>query len=309
MALAENRTAALAAVALIVCAISHAAEDTPVALLTAVKGEVQIMPSRSLKPGQLLFTGDVLTCRAGGSATVHYDSTVFVDKKDETCPPGKEINIPRPPGSFVAGRAHPLGTLEKYAIGGRSKGIENAIYAPADGGAIVGDRFTIAWTTMPDIGSFVAVLLDPSGREIAKSGKQKGVDGTFDSAAFRRAILDDLAKNPASGKFKLLFQLDEGGEQVSTFAVLTKEQDAAVSQELAGVDKKNSLFAHIERAAIFDSHQMYNDLAAEYEKAVEEMPDSVTLLRAAATIDSKIGNVGAAYEYTTRAQSAERQSQ
>jgi hypothetical protein len=207
----------------------------------------------------------------------------------------------------MPGPRDPLGALQGYVEAGRAKGNDLAIFSPADKGAVATERFALGWTTKPDIGTFVLVLLDPQGRELARTGKLNGTDGSADGEPFRRAIADYLARNTGAGNFRLVFRLDEGGEQISTFAVLTKEQENQVSAELAGVDRANSLFAHVQKAAIFDSHQLYNDEAAEYDLAIGDAPNSVTLLRAATNLCTRIGDLRRAQEYSIRARQAEAQ--
>jgi hypothetical protein len=207
----------------------------------------------------------------------------------------------------AAGSPHPLGILEGYERAGREKGNELAIFAPADNSAVEIARFALAWTTKPDIGRFVLVLLDSQGQELARSGKLNGTDGSADSGPFRRALSDYLVKNPAAGNFRLVFQLDEGGEQTSTFAILTKAQETQLNAELADVDQVDPLYAHLQRAAIFDSHRLYNDAAGEYDLAIKDAPNSVTLLRAAVSVETRVGDLRRAQEYSVRLRQAEAQ--
>ncbi len=99
----------------------------------------------------------------------------------------------------------------------------------------------------------------------------------------------------------MVFHLDEGGEQASTFSVLTKAQESELNIELGSVEQANELFAHLQRAAIFDDLKLYNDEAAEYELALKDAPESVTLLRAATNLNTKIGDLRRAQVYSVRA--------
>jgi hypothetical protein len=305
------RTAGVIAFALIsVAAIADDQHQLPVALLLDCKCTVKIGDDpKAVDPRNmplLLYPDQKIKCE-GGSAVVEYDRIVFPQKARESCVPGKLYVVSKPPGAFVPGAPKPLGVLSDYIIGGRSKGSELAIYAPADGGSVAADRFVMRWTTKPDIGTFVAVLIDPAGKEIARSPNLKGTEGTTDSQPFRQAIANSLAATPASGKFQLVLMLDEGGEQVSSFNVLTKAQQSDIDRELASAGNENSLLSHIERAGIFDNHRLYNDVAAEYDKAIAQAPGSVTLLRAAVGVNAKIGDLERARNYTARAQRAEQQ--
>jgi hypothetical protein len=50
---------------------------------------------------------------------------------------------------------------------------------------------------------------------------------------------------------------------------------------------------------------MYNDVTAEYDLAIRETPNSATLLRAAANINTRTGDLQRAQEYTVKARQAE----
>ena len=299
---ARSRTGGLIAVALVSFAAIAEEQQMPVALLLECKCTVD---GKSVAPAdmpKLLYPGQTITCE--GKPKIEYDRIIFPRPPAATCLPGNTIKVASPPPAFVAGARTPLGVFDNYVTGGRSKGAETSIYEPADGGAVVSDRFTIRWTTKPDIGTFVAVLIDPAGKEIARSGKLKGTDGTADSEPFRRAILTSLGANPASGRFQLTFKLDEGGEQTSNFTVLTRAQESDLDRELARIGDENSLFGHLERAGIFDKYRLYNDVAAEYDRALDQAPNSVALLRAAVGVDARIGDLERAHNYTVRTERA-----
>jgi hypothetical protein len=299
-----------------------ATQDVPVAFIEEVRGPAKLQEYRMIngKPsyseviplkentdiGRLLYPKDKITCEAGTTARIRIDPIAakapngpdHCDKASDT------ITAPEAAAFYSQRGKGPLATFDTYVIAGRPKGSESPIYSPADKSVVSADRFEIHWRTLPPLGIFTAILADANGKELARAEKVSGESGTLDPAPFRRALSAVRAADSAA-EFRLTFKPESGAEQHVVFGVLSQEQQHQLDGAIAGVGSTTGLLAYLQRAAIYDSFRMYNAVASEYNAALKEAPESLMLLRAALTANSRTGDLQRAREVRDKLQQVE----
>lgn len=307
MAFTFTRNAFLTGAGILALLIGRAAaQDVAVAVISKMHGPVTlqepgITKGKSSDPiplhentdiGRLLYPKDKITCEAGGTVTIHIDPTAAKapDQRTECDKASHTVTAPDALALYSQRGRGPLATFGNYVIAGGPKGTESPIYSPADKSVVGTDSFEIHWRTLPPLATFTAILADANGKELARAEKVSGGSGTLDPAPFRRALSAFPAVDSAA-EFRLTFKPESGAEQHVVFGVLTQEQQHQLDGAIAGVGSTSGLLAYLQRAAVYDSFRMYNAVAAEYNAALKDAPESLMLLRAALTANSRTGDL------------------
>jgi hypothetical protein len=302
-----------------------ASDQIPAGMIVELHGDKVYLRSSSSRPdeqgkplgasalGRIVYLDEIIVCGANGSrARVHVNVSIAKGDTDLTCEGDKtRIEFKRsatdgpPRGAEVRS---PENVMQGYKIAGRGKGSDSAIFSPPDGGAVTAGGLVVRWRTRPPLPALVAILRDGAGRELARAAEVDGATGLLDSPAFREALTKYRDAGDGEHRARLVFQSGSGPETGVTFTVLTKEQEGALNQALASQSSSAGLFHHVERAAIFDSYRMYGSVAAEYDAALQQAPESFDLLRAALTAHSRIGDLRRALELRNKLQELETSS-
>jgi hypothetical protein len=267
--------------------------------LQSKTGQVKLDPKTDV--GRILYSDESLSCVGNAKAIIHISGP-----GTDVCRPKEPWHPPQPRESASIKMAKDLENYGKRA--GRDKGSESAIYSPPDQGAILPQKLVVRWRTRPPLGSFTAVLLDGHGTELARAAAVDGGTGVLESSAFRAALTKYRETVDPTHEAKLIFRFDTEPEQSVTFTVLTQQQESELDKALAQKGSDHGLFGYIERAAIFDSFRMYDSVAAEYDAALTEAPESRELLRAALNAHARTGNLRRARELRERLATIEDQA-
>ncbi len=307
---------------LLTCAVVEAAADqSPWAFIETIKGGEVILqtkgrPLRRLNPnddrGLILNSGETLDCGAGPGADVEgvtvegmkpgEDPTLInLCGKKEPSPSKKEPSGSGPENGLAA---NAVKNLNKYQLGGRPKGNESPIFNPPDNGAVLADKFVVRWRTRPPLDKFTAVLQD-GNTELARVPDVDGTTGVLDSGVLGQALTKYRDSGDSNHQLRMVFKFDGSSEQSATFTVLTRKEEEQLNTDLGGITSETGLFRYVQRAAIYDSFHLYGMVAAEYDAALVEAPQSHDLLRAALDAHARIGDLHRARELRDRLQQVE----
>jgi hypothetical protein len=284
--------------------------QAPGGFIENIRGKVTLLSARgsqTLDPdrdrGLILNSGDKLDCPSGSVAT-GFLTGPSLDLKTPVNLCGKQIFAAEPTQKGVSAEA--VTKLQQYALAGRSKGNENPIFSPPDHGSVLAEKFIIQWRTRPPLDNFTAVLQD-GGTEIAHVSDVDGTTGELDSPVLRHAVVSVRNASSPTDELRLLLRFGNGSQQISTFTVLSAPEESRLQEELAEVPGAE-LFKFVERAAIYDSFHLYDQVASEYESALALAPESRSLLRAAMQAYSQVGNLRRARELRDKLHQLETES-
>jgi hypothetical protein len=283
---------------------SGASDGVPVGFLQSVSGDVEILGGNSpgklhanTDAGRILFSDETIRCGLNGHAEVRTGDSG--SGNIDVCKSRKDWNSPGIQAQATArgdsGRIEDA--LEKYGKrAGRDKGTESAIYSPPDHGAVIAAKFIVRWRTRPPLPKLTVVLQDGAGNELARVPDVDGAAGILDLPALRDAMVKYRDTAAASHEAKLMFQFESRPPQSVTFLVLSLAQEHDLDQQLAQQDRPGDLFSHVMRARAFDNFGLFNLVAAEYDSALEQAPQSRDLLRAAFYAHARTGDLHRARE-------------
>jgi hypothetical protein len=294
--------------AILLCAST---EPLPCGFIESISGDAILTVDRTSKKldakkdaGRVLYPGDQLQCAYGAQVLGYLTtgSTKGFSQPFDLC--HTEINGVRTAqqnGLQIFPDA--ASALNKYGkAAGRPKGVESAIYAPPNEGAVLPAHFVVRWRTRPPLTTFTAVLQDGRGTELASVPGVDGKLGILDSEPFRNALMKYRTTTDNEHAAKLIFHFDSGPGQSVSFTVLTEHQEQDLEKMLGEATVPSGLFGYIRRAAIFESFRLFDSVAAEYDAALKEAPESRDLLRAALNAYSRIGDLHRARELSDRLQ-------
>ena len=294
----------------LVAGVSALAEDTPattpIAFLQEIKGDVLLLRGggeEKLNPararGMLLHRGETLRCSTGSSAEgFKADVSRTNQRAQDLCNLGE---VARAAGDLsTASRA--MEQIGRRA--GRNKGEDVLIFAPPDHGAVLPGSLVVRWRTRPPLDIFTATLTDSKGAELAKVADVDGSVGSLDVDVLRGALIR-YGQSSGDHIAKLTFHGKTEPDQSVTFHVLTPAQETELKRKLVEDTQQEGLFHYVERAAVFDSFQLYDEVAAEYDAALKEAPESRDLLQAAFNAYSRIGDFRTARSLRDRLEQVE----
>jgi hypothetical protein len=289
-------------------------EFTPVGFIQKLSGDVWICgvancdagPAEVLKPdrdeGRILFENQSLKCTGGGKAFVRTSPALTVAKEfaPDICKSGKNSWQHMP----TLKASERIATVQGFDVAlkqygrraGRDKGSESPIYSPPDKGAVIVSDFMIRWRTKPPLNKIAVSLLDGQGKVIARLENVDGNSGLLDSAAFREALATYRDSADPHHEAHLVFKTEDGTDTGVEFSVLSRTQEKDLRDRLKQVDSSHGLFQYVERAAIYESLQMYDKVASEYDSALKEAPGSHDMLQAAFNAHARIGDLRQARE-------------
>jgi len=256
--------------------------------LGAIEGSVTLFRPNQI-PRQLdskkdvempLNQGDTLQCGADSRAPGHLGKRLLPN----LCQVGK----------LAAGLGnYDIATLAAFEeagrIGGRNKGEDVPIYAPPDHGAVLPEMFVVQWRTRPPLDTFTAILQDSHGGELGRVPDVNGAGGVLKSDVLKDALVR-YQKSDGDHIARLTFHDKTAPDQSVTFAVLTDKQESDLKRQLADVSTPADSFHYVERAAVFESFKLYSQVAAEYDSALKEAPESRYLLQATLNAYARIGD-------------------
>lgn len=293
----------------------HAAdESTPVGFIEKLSGIVFICEeqpcddarAKRLQPendvGRILFENESLKCGAGGTAVVHISPALAIDKGigPDICQHGKNswqhMPVPKAAERLVTVQGFDVALKQYGRRAGRDKGSGSPIYSPPDKGAVVISDFIIRWRTKPPLNKIAVSLLDGTGKVIARLENVDGNSGVLDSTAFREALTTYRDSADPRHEARLAFKTKDGTDAGVEFSVLSRAQEKDLQDRLKQVDFSQGLFQYVERAAIYESLQMYDKVAWEYDSALKEAPGSHDMLQAAFNAHARIGDLRPARE-------------
>jgi hypothetical protein len=294
--------------------ISAASDQSPGAFVESISGNVTLQTvegNRRLNPnndrGLILNSGDTLDCSSGAIVTGFTIETMTTTLNHPINLCGKTISAaPLTEKGLSAEATASLRDLNKYSRAGRSKGDENPIFNPPDHGAVLAEKFVVRWRNRPPLDKFTAVLQDGS-TELARVPDVDGAKGELDSPVLRQAIVSLRNSATPNHEVQIAFRLENGSQQLVTFAVLTQGDERRLNRELAQISQ-SGLFKFVQRAAIYDSFRLFDLVAAEYDSALAEAPESRELLRAALDAYARIGDLHRAREIRHELQQIEETS-
>jgi len=282
---------------------------SPVAFIEKIGGDVTLITRSDqlkLRPGiddgRILYSDETLVCGTAGhallrtSADLHQAHDVCKGAKMWPPQPGPKTSAPIATNRLVK-------ALESYGVrGGGDRAIgDSAIYSPPKlGGAILPQSLVVRWLTRPPLGIFTAILFDPNGKELARAAAVDGASGILDSQQLRDALTAYQNAHDSAEEMMLVFRFESEPEQFVRFHVLTAAQRQELENALGSLDSAEGLFYRIERAAVYTSFHMYDLVAAEYEAALVEAPESRDLLSAAFNANLRTGNKRRAHELSDK---------
>ena len=251
-------------------------------------------------PGRILYRGDQLKCDPGARLILHIDGEKDPFYKPDFCASHLEWHPVSKAKIEVADAGSPVAQYSNYRIGGRSKGAESPIFVPSDNSAVDPDKLIVRWRNRPSLGTLTISLFDNKGAQLFHLENVDGAAGSLDSEPLRSA-LQKVRDNPElNHKLKLVFHSPTRPEESNLFSVLSHSEQASVQKSLAAIDPAHQLYAYIERASIYESANMFDQVAAQFDAALAEAPESEDLMKAAYSANSKIGNVHRAHELLDR---------
>jgi hypothetical protein len=293
--------------------VGAAPGKTPIAFLGKIDPGVRLLhdkAARTLDPkrdvGKVLYAGDTLECAAGAKAMG------FLARSDGTrsslpqdlCQPKllTDVLTHLLQGEVIGKRdfTQHATVLETYAkLGGRSKGDDVAVFAPPDHGAALADKFVVRWRTRPPLDTLAIILEDEQGIELARVADVNGAEGVLESEVLRKA-LGRYQSSTGEHKVKLILRDKGSPEQSVVFTILTKQQESDLNRELHDPAIASDLFGYVQRASIYDSFGLYDEVATEYDAALKVAPESHDLLLAAFNAHTRIGDFRAARDLRDR---------
>jgi len=263
----------LCAVAVIgICSTAHPDDGQKVAGMVQRNHCQARLTSRSnnryslAKRGDVLFPGDSITCTSTGSM----DLLVF----------GQYVNFSRPgvpyriphlrPTHLSADEQMRQAALEQaFRRGGRERSA-----GESEGDSVTAEFFDIV---LPE-GQAFASMVNKENREIWH-GQLEGQSGVVGSTAARDAV----SHYSETGGGTLTVRVGRDGKQQELkYFVLSRDAEKQLDTTLASWDREpSSLMRHIGRASTLLDAMFFEAAAREYEAALAEAPENISLFEAA----------------------------
>lgn len=303
-------------VVLLAINLNMRADATPAALILGITGSVKLCEKEKcvdkdwvvLSPEKdnyrLLHKGDTFQCQKGARLHLYTESKLMKHPQgeiDNACDASGSQLI----ASFDAKSRHTLHDFEGYRIAGRNKGADSLVFVPPDNGSADPDKLVVHWRTRPPLKTVSMVVKSSDGTIIFKQDGIEGAAGMLDSTELRRA-LTALRDDPArSRNLTITLQATMRADDSIHFSLLSRAEVEAVDKELAAVPASPPAVRAIARASVYESARMYDLVAAEYDEALKQAPESLDLLRVAYSANTRIGNLQRARDLLDRLESAE----
>jgi hypothetical protein len=275
-----------------------------VAIVERLSGAVVLEQKGKAKPFRLnaksdlartLYAADRVHCEPGGKLTLRIGNRVTeLDERSGWF----TISRPASDKSDQIQKA----IAEYGRIGGRKKGGGPLalVYSPANESGVMPEIFVLRWIPLTRKCSASLIIQEPGGKQLWRQDNVDGKVGSLDSTLAREALNSYRAKVGAGTLFLRLTDSCGHADQ-SRFDVLSLQDEQSLKKELVSWnDETNKLIAHLGRASVFTSYEMYPQVAEEYEAALALAPQSHDLL--AKTIDAqhRSGNQARADELEKR---------
>ena len=187
-------------------------------------------------------------------------------------------------------------------IGGRTRSVtrKSMVFSPADDSVVMPALFGIRWAPARKNCVATIEIQKPRGEVLWHAKNVNSASGELNSEIARQA-LESYRSTPDAGPVRLKLNDSCGNADHSDFTLLSITEENSLNQELKLWDSgRDGLMNHLGRAAVFNSHRMFSQVAEEYEQALALAPMSRDLL--SRTIDAQvlIGNLIRARELKRR---------
>jgi hypothetical protein len=230
--------------------------------------------------GRSIHSGEEVRCGPGCAMKVGLDDgqVVSLTEKDGWYP------MPWP----AVGRSKARSDLDSvFEEGAIPRGAGALILWPFENNSVKAQGLVVRWAASNSLGQVsLTVCMRRSGAICRPESegliwRQDGIpggSGSLDSDALWQA----LSAVPGGGKDNrlVLTLTDEAGNQTSVgFLLLSPSEESELQQELAKWDgNADVFFGHIGRGCAFERHHLFHEAAAEFEAALQEAPESNSVL-------------------------------
>lgn len=119
------------------------------------------------------------------------------------------------------------------------------------------------------------------------------VDGAPKSLASNalKKLLEVIRRKQPNVKLQLRLSIPYlSTENTADFQMFSLQDEEKLQKELGQTNSEPGIFRHLARAEIYSRHNLYNEMANEYEEALKLSPDSINLLNATASAQDHTGN-------------------
>lgn len=277
-------------------------QKTTVGYINAVKGKAYLLPRGSQKPILLnpdrhkfhpLHPGDKLRCDKNSQLVIR-----LYDGQTRIMPSKQWFVVPSPPPR----NDRVLKALNAYGrTAGRTRdpyygwvrvispaSVQETLEPPP---RVLPHKVVIRWLP-PDeaTGTLTIELRAPNGAQLWREENVPIAAGELDSPQLRNALQQYREQSGASA-LQLKLTSQEGGAVVVRFALLSREQEKQLEQELeAWASEKDPLMRRIGRAYVYEQFRLWSEVAEEYEHALKLAPQSEHLLELTIWAQSRLGN-------------------
>jgi hypothetical protein len=245
-------------------------------LIVAVGGASQKLDPRT-DLLRVLFAGETLRLDPGATADL-----LIGDQKKTIAGPC-EFTVPTIATAETSKEMQAIDELSQ--LGGRKRASKTAIYSPAAESVVWAENLVFRWIPQKGTGFISLVIEDENGTTLWRKDAVPDSDGILDSDEARKV----LAKLQGEVSLNMITL---GGDRIEVpFGLLSAERKGALDHDLdLWGQQENPILKHIGRACVYAKYEMFNQVADEYEKALESAPQSRTLLDAAISAHHRIGN-------------------
>ena len=276
------------------CAHALAASTTSPAtsnfdgMILRVSGACSVTSNKVVSPahpGDLLRTGDQLTCQQGNmffhigctDQLIHYESA--------------PVAVAWAKGKVPCNEKLIRSAYESYGtVAAGKKGGGNFFISPAHEHAVSPGVFALRWN--PQSGKSLQFEIRESKAENAlwKSDAVDGGSGMLESPQLREALA--AAQSPDSAKSLELRALGAAGKQVTHFQLISAADEKDLKKELAAIEfiGGNPFFREVARAATLKRHGLAAEAAQSFDAALAMSPQSPLLRERAIEMNELIGN-------------------
>jgi hypothetical protein len=182
--------------------------------------------------------------------------------------------------------------------GGRDRGRGAVLFSPPPHGRALADSMVVRWRPWDAAGKVAIRIETAKHRELFNQG---GIDGagSYSSGALHAALRTRRRNDSEDTLILSIYPKGstEERDQVQ-FKVLTPAEEMSLKHDLDSADKQESpLVRRIERGYAYSSRKLWTEAANEYEVAVKDSPDNVTVLERAIRAENETGNTFLAETY------------